>query len=246
MLTKFTKSSQTSTIRTARPPTVLSVDKVRELGKARGRRYIEHKGSEYQVGGELPFRDKEALAGSTVLAEPEIVTDGGQQLTIGSTYRLLHEVPKGTAAAAMAVVEKRRAPAQLRPADALDGCALLRGRPGLIVPSGGMPAPKINLKPTGYAPSKGRTRGRDILVRIRHKGVEFRGDPPVPWAPSGRLPYDVAELFAVPGALRLVRGLLANDAPCELPHKEKVKPEAVTVLVGDVLACEGHRLGGGA
>jgi hypothetical protein len=127
------------------------------------------------------------------------------------------------------------------PVDALGAVRMLAPKQERIfsAPSAGGAA----LRGGGDAFVEGRpaVRGRAIIPALEARGVTLH-------LRSGRLLVTVFASFDADGlevvriAERLLLGFLNGSPPCELRHEDK-PPEAWTVLLGGILACEGHASG---
>jgi hypothetical protein len=228
-----------------RNPTIVAADKLKPLGTVGGSRYVEHRGREYVIGSTVERPDQGSAPDDGIVISTPVTADNGdgRMVEIDRTYTAAWAVPPGTYAAEVERRSKRTRPAPLRPADALDGLSLLARRSDRIVPSGGGPALGVELKPQGYASGRPAIRGRAILALLGSRGVQLQ-------VRDGRL-LPLSEQRIAPGmveiidkAARLLIGYVTrHPVPCELEHKDKA-PEAVTLLVGGLAACEQHRSGG--
>ncbi len=98
--------------------------------------------------------------------------------------------------------------------------------------------------PGGLAEGRGPIRGRAILERLATRGVTLsvRHGRLLATAPGGKLTSDVADLVAKAEPL-LAGYVLGAPLACQLGHGREAAPEAVTILLGGLAACEAHRSG---
>jgi hypothetical protein len=202
--------------------------KLEPLGWARGAEYATFRGQEYVVDAS-PSDRPDAWAereGALVVTVPNYFTDDvtGQKLSVGFLYR--HAVPVPAGSFERASQRRRVEQRPSRPVDALNVSALRR-RPAFAMASGTDPA-----------------RGpAAILERLHSKGIEVRlyGGRLLVQSPGGHLLNDYRDAIERAEPL-LVAHLSGSPARCELPHAGKI-PEAYTILVGGLAACEAHASG---
>lgn len=240
MVSLSRRSSRRSTVR------IIPAEDLELLGLAAGARYYRHGADEFSLGPEVPGADVADYGGAFV-SEPIIEQADGQSLVTGTKLRQLFEVPAGTYAAALAKAKtKRQRLGRVSPIDALAGLHLLAGRPPLVIASASAAGALSPLAPgttaTGFAPGRRPVRGREIITALERRGVTLGlvDGRLLVSAPDGKVTGEVGELVAK--AERLLVGYLGSGAPCELTHKA-TPPEAVTVLVGGMLACADHLAG---
>lgn len=236
---------------------IVPVAQVTPLGTARGQDYVEIADREYLLERNA-MRDRGDVSereGQVFVSIPEIATDDrGKSMAVGALYRRALPVPTGTYATAIEQAADRKAAKPSRPADALDLPALapklswIAPQPAVEnsdrTPFIGLAATVPGLK-GGLAPGRRAIRGRAILDRLAEKGITLRTHAGrlLVGAPNGRLTTDLRDV--VDKAERLLIGFVSgHPLSCELPHTGAA-PEAWTILVGGLAACEEHATTGG-
>lgn len=211
------------------------------LGRVRGELYARLGRQEYIVDA-LTSDTPDAWAehdGALIVTVPHTITDpaNGREHEMGHRYRHAVPVPVGTFASA----SKRRGMQVKpnRPVDALD-LEPLRGTPPYVAPAAGSAAAAALRPVGGYSTGSARSRGpAAILERLSSKGIDVRlyDGRLLVQTRGGHLADDYARVIERAEGL-LIAYLSGQPARCELHHDEG--PEAVTVLLGGLFACEAH------
>ena len=231
---------------------IVPAAKVSRLGIVAGDEYvqIDKKADEYLLEQQTVDSpdDLAVIAGQRFVSIPlEARDDLGHSIVVGTRLRRAVPVLRGTYQRQLEKAERRAArpqPARL-PVDALDGLSLLRPRADSVWPSTGASAQSLlpaTSSPGAYVADRRKVRGRAIVEHLERQGVSLRlhGGKLLVSAAHGRASA-VAEVVDKAG--RLLLGWL-TDRPvlCELDHAED-PPEAWTLLVGGLAACQDHAEG---
>jgi hypothetical protein len=243
-------------IRPHRPVEIVPAGRATKLGRAAGFDYVTINGNEHllEQAALLEPGDVASQSGQLFVSIPTMITDDdGRSMQVGAKYRRALPVPEGTYQRTAEREAERKAPAAHRPVDALSFPILAARSPRVVgAPSHaaslyiGLDAAVQNGDPTaGIAPGRGPIRGRDLMPFLESKGIqlELHAGRLLVTAPKGRMTGDLRAV--VDRATPLLVGYL-TDAPlrCDLPHpSDGDTPEAWTLLVGGLAACEGHASG---
>jgi len=230
---------------------IVPASKATRLGMAGGQEYVQldKRDDEYlleQQAVDSPD-DLAAIEGQRFVSIPVVISDErGGTMQVGNRYRRALPVARGTYRAELEKAERRAArpqPARL-PVDALDGLSLLRPRADSLWPSTGASAQSlipVTPSPGAYVPGRRKVRGRAIVEHLERQGVSLRMHGGKLLVSAEGRASAVAEVVDKAG--RLLLGWL-TDRPvmCELDHPQD-PPEAWTLLVGGLAACQAHAEG---
>lgn len=232
-------------------PDIVPAAKVSRLGTVAGDEYvqIDKKADEYLLEQQTVDSpdDLAVIEGQRFVSIPvEAHDDFGHSMVVGTRLRRALPIPRGTYQRELEKAERRAArpqPARL-PVDALDGLSLLRPRADSVWPATTASAQSlipVTPSPGAYVPGRRKVRGRAILDHLRRQGVTIDVHADKLLVSSEGRASAVAEV--VDRAGRLLLGWATNrPVVCELDHAED-PPEAWTLLVGGLAACEAHATG---
>jgi len=237
--------------RTRSAPDIVPAIKVVRLGIAGGQEYVQldKRDDEYLLEPAVDSPDDlAAIEGQRFVSIPVVISDErGGTMPVGNRYRRALPVARGTYRAELEKAERRAARPQATrlPADALDVLSLLRPRADSVWPSTSASAQSllpVTPSPCAFVPGRPRVRGRMIVDHLQSLGVtlQVHAGKLLVTSPNART---MAVSEVVDRAGRLLLGWL-TDRPvmCELDHAED-PPEAWTVLVGGLAACQAHATG---
>jgi hypothetical protein len=228
-------------------PTEVNPKRVKRLGSVGGTTYYEIDGDEYVPMGWAATVDDARDGELLVKVDERVFDERGQSMVVGSKYRRLLKVNPDTFAAERSKRTRRADTAPRKLADVLSPLTALRGVQPLVLASSAVAgaAPAQSLKGTGtYAEGKPAPRGRAVLDFLERQGVTLQVHAGKLLVTDARnnLRNDLRDVIERAEPL-LVGWLTEKPAACQLTHSKGAAPEAWTVLVGGLLACESHANG---
>jgi hypothetical protein len=225
-------------------PTEVNPRRVKQLGNVGGTTYYEVDGDEYVAMGWAATVDDARDGDLLMKVDDRVFDERGQSMVVGSKYRRLVKVPADTYAAERTKRTRRADNAPRKLADVLSPLGALQGVQPMVLASSGA-APVGPPKGIGtYAEGREAPRGRAILAALERQGVTLQVHAGKLLVTDARnnLRNDLRDV--IERAEPLLLGWLTNKpAACQLTHSKGAAPEAWTVLVGGLLACEPHANG---